>query len=250
MNGYVVFLFLMMNFLGFSQCEDSDKFDLGGSYHSKTSNYFILQSNHRSNNFCNSKQVKKTAEFILDKAKSYIINRAGDKFYKKLKFYQIEVNYSASIDSTHSRQTICELSDFEHTFWVIYAYKNKKVKYAFGLEFDKDGNMISENQFPKFIEGQNFEKFTAICDALAVVKSDERFAGKKVENIELAYLDEVNSFCWLVIEQDPRPKELGKLEYYALDLYYINATTNELVTIKQETKARISCGYKLDYKKD
>lgn len=246
MKGYVVFLFLMMNFLGFSQCEDSDKLSVGRC-HSGKANYIPFDYNigDTIQYCCDINKIKKYSDFILSKSRKYIINRAGDKFFRKLELgNELNVNYNDSLKISYEDQSLYRLSEIEHTYSVFYIYKNKNIVYAFELEFDKEGNMISENQFPKFIEGQDFEKFTPLCDALAVVKNDERFAGKKVKNIELAYLDEVNSFCWLIIEQDPAPKELGKWEQYSLDLYYINAVTNELVTIKKEAKARISCGYK------
>lgn len=91
-------------------------------------------------------------------------------------------------------------------------YKNKNIEYAFGLEFDKNGEMISENKFPKYSENNNFENLEDYCLALNLVKKDKRFKNKKVDYVELSYLDASNSFCWLIEEQKSMNKEFEKWE--------------------------------------
>ncbi|MFB9097390.1 MULTISPECIES: hypothetical protein [Flavobacterium] len=50
------------------------------------------------------------------------------------------------------------------------------------------------------------------CNTLEIVKKDKRFKDKIVDYIELAYLNNLNSFCWLVKEKRKPNKELGKWE--------------------------------------
>jgi hypothetical protein len=111
-------------------------------------------------------------------------------------------------------------------------YSNGNVEYGFGLEFNKDGEMISENKFPDFSKNPMAENLTTICSPLEVVKKAKRFSNKQVELVELAYLDAINSFCWLVKEKRG-PTECGTSRY-VLDLFYVNANTNKLETVQQE----------------
>ena len=60
--------------------------------------------------------------------------------------------------------------------------------------------------------------------------------------IELNYLDEKNSFRWLIQEKLDIQK-LG-ISKYSLDMYYINANNNKLETINKKKGSVIACGIK------
>ena len=104
-----------------------------------------------------------------------------------------------------------------------------------------DKNKNSESKFPESSLNPEFESFINPCIALEKVKSDKRFKDKKVDFIELAYLDDVNSFCWLVKEKTDQPKNLG-LNYYSVDLFYVNANKNIIELIKEQNGTIIACG--------
>ncbi|KGO84704.1 hypothetical protein Q765_20350 [Flavobacterium rivuli WB 3.3-2 = DSM 21788] len=243
MKYFVLFFFLLPR-LVFSQCEDSDKLETGGSHLSKSKNYipfaYIPQNASDSISYgIDIHTIKKYSDFILDKAEQYIINRANKDFYSRLEFDQVEVNYLNTEIKDYENRELYELSNFDYTYWMLYTYRYENIKYVFGLEFNKDGKMISENMFPKFSEDKDSELFTGICDALASVKGSPKFKNKKVDFIELSYIDEVNSFCWLIKEKIAL--EIG-VHNYSVNLYYVNANTNKLVNIKKESGSYIACG--------
>ena len=243
---FIITIFLI-SFSGFSQCDDIDKLKLGGTYLSKTSNYipFDFEILDTIKYCCDSKKIEKYLDIIIPKAKKHITQRANADFYTRLEIYQIEVNYDESIDISYSNQELYELSNFPtHTYWILYTYRNKGFEYAFGLQFDKDGKMISENKFPDFLLNPNFENIIEPCLALKKVKSDKRFSDKKVEFIELTYLEDISSFCWLITEERKHSEKLG-VQNYSVDLFYVNAITNEIELIKKENGTIISCGYEM-----
>jgi len=250
MKKYLLLFLLAIQYLSFSQCSDASKYDLGGSYMSRSSNY--IPFNYLPENPADSisygidiKRIQKYAAFVFDKAKQYIVNRAGKRFYDRLEFYQLEVNYHNIDIHTYEDTALYELSNFDHSYWMIYTYRSKGIEYAFGLEFDSQGKMISENKFPAYSNNRNFEDFIDICDAVLLVKSLKKFKDKKVDFIELDYLEEADSFCWLIQEEKAPNKELGKYEEYVINLYYVNANTLKLEAVKEKKGVSIACGAKL-----
>ena len=102
--------------------------------------------------------------------------------------------------------------------------------------------------FPKYSENVGFENLTNYCGALEIVKKDKRFKNKIVDFIELAYMDNLNSFCWLVEEKEEPTKELGKWEEKKVNQYYVNANTNKLESIIVKKSTSISCGISITKK--
>lgn len=202
-EAFYIFIIFLFTVKGFSQCKDIDKLELGGAYLSKTSNYIAFEKKYKDSVYYDSvadptniKKIGKYSDFILKKSKEYIVQRANINFFNELELYQIEVNYDDAVKIDLSNPDLFELSNYPNiTYWVIYTYHNKGIKYAFGLEFDKSGNMVSKAKFPDSSLNPKFETLTAPCLALEKVKSDKRFKGKKVQFIKLSYLEEANSFC-------------------------------------------------------
>ena len=241
---------MLISYLSFSQCEDADKLDLGGTYLSKTKNYISFEEKHKDSIYLENisypediKKIEKYSNFILLKAEKYIIERGGNEFYKKLKIDCIEVNYKDSVKVNYQDTNIYNLSNYSVTYWILYLYKNKNIGYAFGLEFDKNGEMISENMFPKYTENNNFENLTDYCQALNLIKKDKRFKNKKVEYIELSYLAVSNTFCWLIKEKKSMNKEFEKWEEKTVNLYFVNANNNKLELVKESKSYTIACGF-------
>ena len=229
---YCTFLFFILPVFGFSQCKDFDKLDFGGTHASKTRNHipFDLNITDTTKYCCDIKRIQSYSEFIIAKAKGFIIGRTNETFYKRLEINQIDVNYPKSVVIAYQSPSLYNLSNFDISYWIIYTYSNDNVRYGFGLEFNKNGEMISENKFPNFENNKQAENLTDICSALNVVNN--AFSGKEIDLIELAYLDSVNSFCWLLKEK-PGPMECGS-HVYAIDLFYVNANTNKLEMVKQQ----------------
>ena len=124
----------------------------------------------------------------------------------------------------------------------MYLYKNDNIKYAFGLEFDKNGEMISENMFPIYSDNTNFENLTDYCLALNLVKKDKKFKNIKVDYIKLTYLDIAKTFCWLIEEKTKPNKEFGKWEENCVNQFYVNANTNKLEKVIEKKYMTIASG--------
>jgi hypothetical protein len=234
--------------LGFSQCENASKLKLGGTYMSQTNNSIPFEVKYKDSIYHEDifypfdlKKIEKYSSFILLKAKTYIVNRAGENFFKNIQFESLEVNYPETIKVEYENEDLFKLENYTVKYWVLYTYKNNNIKYAFGLEFDKNGKMISENKFPKFSKNKDFENLTNYCKALELVEKNKRFKNKEVELIKLEYIDKLNSFCWLV-EEKMKIEKLGTQEY-SIDLYYVNANTNKLESIKKNTGIVTACGF-------
>ena len=254
---HLIILFTLVSYFGYSQCEDSDKLDLGGTYLSRTRNYIPFEVKYKDSIYLEDisypqdvKKIEKYYNFICEKSKDYIESRGGKDFYKNLKIDHLEVNFDKDSGYDYAKESTYELSNFEYySYWILYTYTNKNIKYAFGLEFDKNGKMISENKFPEISLNPNFENLTDYCIALDLVKKDIRFKNKKVDFIELSYVDEKNSFCWLVKEKMGLPNKIG-INEYSINSFFINANSNKLEQVKNESGNYIACGSKkITYKK-
>lgn len=254
---FVILIIFLVSISGFSQCEDIDRLRMGGTHLSKTHNYLYFKAIDKDKIYYDNiaypidiAKIEKYSDFILEKAKGFIIARASVEFFNKLEIYQVEVNYDDSIKAIYSNQDLFELSNFPtHTYWIIYDYQNNGYEYAFGLEFDKDGNMISENKFPDFSLNPGFENLNEPCLALEKVKSDERFKDKKVDYIELAYLNEINSFCWLIREdKDVQMAKIDvndhKFHKYRVNNFFVNANTSIIEKISTQEGEVIYCTFK------
>jgi len=121
--------------------------------------------------------------------------------------------------------------------------------YSFGLEFDKQGNLVSSEKFPDFSKNKKAENLIEICQAIEIVKQAERFENKVIESIELNYLHETNSFVWLIKED--KDKQLEKIDTsdhkyhkYTIDKFYINANTSVIEKISTQDGQVIYCTFK------
>lgn len=258
---FSILIIFLTTISGFAQCEDIDKLELGGTYLSRTRNYIPFEIKYegkieKENIFYpyDIKNIEKYSNFILLKTKEYIVERAGVEFYNKLEMGQFQVNYFDNIKAEYDKPELYELANYNVTYWILFTYRNNGFEYAFGLEFDKGGKMVSENKFPDFSLNPEFENLTEPCLALQKVKSDERFKDKKVDFIELAYIDDINSFCWL-IQEDYNVSEKQKIEFekwyeYSEQSFFVNANTNVIEKIENNKKQVVYCGYKLSKKKD
>lgn len=204
----LLFLMIFFSSLTYGQCPDYNKLETGGTYLSRTNNYIPFEIKHKDSIYLadtfyplDMNLIEKYSSFILSKAKAYIINRAGKNFFKNIQLESMEVNYPENVRVVYENSELYELENYDVKYWVLYTYKKDNYKYAFCLLFDKKGNMISENKFPDISKNPSFENYVSPCDALKLVKNHKKFRDEKVDFIELAYLDEINSFCWLVQEE-------------------------------------------------
>jgi hypothetical protein len=215
---------------------------------SRTNNYIPFEIKSKDSIYHDSifypfdmKMIGKHSSFILSKAKTYIVNRAGESFFKNIELESIEVNYPKNIKVEYENLKLFELDNYDVKYWVLYTYKKDTYKYAFGLLLDKKGNMISENVFPDISKKPLFENYINPCIALNLARSDKRFINKKIDYIELAYVDELNTFCWL-IQEDWIPTKLG-VSNYELSSFYVNANSAKIEKVIKVKRTSIACGF-------
>ena len=245
---------LLFNNYLVGQCLDFDKLETGGTVLSRTHNRIPFEIKFKDSIYYDDifypfdiKYIEKYADNILSKAQAYIIDRGGEKFFKNLTMESLEVNYPETVKADYENTALYELDHYDVKYWVKYYYRKNGYKYVFGLYFDRTGNLISEHKFPELKRNLNFENYTNHCEALNLVRNKRRFKGKKVDFIELAYVDEINSFCWLIKERK-FPEKLGVFKHN-LDLYFVNANTNKLEKVMTEQISGIACGIEVKKKK-
>jgi hypothetical protein len=253
---FSILITLLISINGFAQCDDIDKLELGGTYLSRTRNYIPFEIKYegkieKENTFYpyDLKYIEEYSTYILLKTKEYITERAGIDFYNKLEMGQFQVNFLDSVKAEYDNPKLYELSNYNVTYWILFTYRNKGFEYAFGLEFDKDGKMVSENKFPDFSLNPEFENLIEPCIALEKVKTDERFKDKEVDFIELAYLDEINSFCWLISED--KDVQMAKIDVsdhkyhkYEIENFFVNTNTSVIEKISTQKGQVIYCTFK------
>lgn len=256
-NTFTILLIFLFSFSGFSQCRDINKLETGGTYYLRSGNYIPFEVKYTDKVYYDDifypfdiKKIEKYSDIILLKVKDYIVSRANIDFYNRLELHVFRVNYDDSIKVSYENQSLYNLSNYNVTYWIFYTYRNNGYEFAFGLEFDKDGKMISENKFPSSKLNPDFENFIKPCKALHKVKTDDRFFNKKVDYIELAYLDEINSFCWLIQENYDISDEIENIEfekwyYYSELRFYVNANKNVIEKVGEVNKSIIYSGSEL-----
>lgn len=244
----ILFLITFISSLSYGQCEDYDKLETGGTYLSRTNNYIPFEIKYNDSIYRDDvfypfdiKIIEKYSNPILLKAKTYIINRAGENFYKNVEFESMEVNYPENIKVSYENYELYKLENYDVKYWIKYSYTKDNYKYAFCLLFDKVGKLISENKFPDISKNPNFENYISPCEALNLVKNKRRFRNKIIDFIELAYIEEINSFCWLIKEKK-LPTKLG-INKYKLESYFVNANSNKLEKVTVENRVSIACGF-------
>ncbi|MFT4684962.1 MAG: hypothetical protein ACI863_001576 [Flavobacteriales bacterium] len=245
----------LISISGFSQCDDIENLKFGGYYGDSSFKnvemafkYFSIDID-TTQYCCDINKIKKHADFILDKSKKHIVNRANADFFKKLIFQDIMVIYHDFKKLENYYDVYLDLDKCgKITYWITYEYQfSESVKYGFGLEFDKQGNLVSNEKFPDFTENTLAEKIIEVCQAIETVKKHEKFKNKTIESVELNYLDETNSFVWL-IKEDRKPQlakkatELEKWYDYSVDSYYVNGNTNQIDKIQTQDGRIIYCG--------
>jgi hypothetical protein len=234
----------------FTQNTDIDKLKFGGSSGMSPKNYSPMTDYYQyyynetvdsTAHCCPQTRIKKYFEFITEKSRLLIVDRAGIDFYNTLilkNFVIIYPNYKEFSNFYDIKYNI-DIFD-EVIYWVVYSYfHNSKVEYGFGVELNKNGECISEIQIPKQTNNRSFRNIISFNKALEIAR--EHLKSKPIESVSLEYCAEINSFCWLVTE-DYKPqiqRKIGenKIQFFnntfEIELLYINAQNGTIV--KSET---------------
>jgi hypothetical protein len=255
MNNTVFLLTLsLISNLVYSQCEESNKLKFGGTYgdssfkNSEMAFKYFSYNADTTQYCCDIKSIKLYADFIIEKSEKHITQRAGSDFFDKLIFQDIMVIYHDFKKLDNYYETYLDLDRCgKITYWITYEYQfSNSVKYGFGLEFDKEGHLVSSEKFPDFSKNPKAEEIIDACTAIQRVRHDKQFENKQIKSIELNFLEETNSFCWLVkedenIQLDKKIREPGKFYDYSVRSFYVNGNTNKIDKIHTQHGQIIYC---------
>lgn len=111
------------------------------------------------------------------------------------------------------------------SYWLTYKYlQDTSIEYLFGIEYDFEGNRVSDDKFPDISKNKKFMKIIELCKAIDIVKNQNNVQIDSIKSIELNYDNDINSYVWLITEDYPSTTT-GFHEY---DLIFINANSGEL----------------------
>jgi len=243
MKHYLSLLLLFLFTSGFCQCKDSEKYQYDNEPQ-VSGNYIPFIINRMSNDTtcCFVSKIGEYVEFIVDKAKDYIIKRGGAQFYEDAPLQMLYVHYPKNVTIDYQNEDLYNLSNYEVTYELYYSYwNNHSTEYNFSLKFDKEGKMIGSNQFPDISKNETFETFVDLCDALKTVKSTPQFRNRKVDKITLIYRDDTDFFYWVITDTELNQFPKGK-HVYTKNSYYVNANNGILEKIKKQTGTIIVSG--------
>ncbi len=179
-------------------------------------------------------------QLIMANAKDYLINRIGNKFYKKLNYYSSQViDFKKYKEIKKQKGWISKTSDRRVKYAVQYYFTvQDNMRYYISVVFDKDGNIISNDQLPNHTSNEQFDKIISVCEMKLIAEQDTIFTGKLL-NISLEYLNSVNSFVWRVEKpwiEGTKPRE--EIHRFLL----INAVSGQIIKRENETWTSVCTG--------
>lgn len=234
-----ILILILMTLGSFAQCPDSDKLKFGGTfatrygcYDPKTSSIQYYSYDIDTTEYCcHISKIQKYADFILKKSEDYIKQRAGSRFLEKLVFQDIMVIYhDYSIIPDYYDRIYNLDSCGKISYWLTYKYfSDTSIEYLFGIEFDSEGNRISEHKFPDISKNENFMNIIELCNAIDISKKQNIVQIDSIKTIELNYDNEISSFIWLFKEDYPENEGLNEF-----DVIYINANSGKIYKTEKE----------------
>ena len=240
----ITILYIGITNIILSQCPDYNKLRPGsqtqiGPFPNET--FIINYRLERKTNAecCDISKIQYYADNILKSVESYIVSRGNENFYNTIKLESFKVIYHEFTKIPDFYRLQFELSKCgKITYWLTYSYKpNEEVDYTFGIELNSNGKVISKHAFPEYDNNINFENFISVCQALEVAKNQKQVNIEPILSIQLAFLEESNSFCW-VVTQDFRPQLKKETSYnvykansgyYEINEIYIDANFGRIV---------------------
>lgn len=170
---------------------------------------------------------------IKDNAKKYLLERVGIDFYRKLNYYSSQiVDFKKYKEIKKQKGWISKRSDRRVKYAIQYYFiVQDSMRYYLSVVFDKDGNIISSDQFPNYKSNEQFDKTISVCDTKFIAEQDTIFPGRLL-NVSLEYFDNANTFVWRV-EKPPvagtKPRET--IHRFIL----INAVSGQIIKRETET---------------
>jgi hypothetical protein len=254
-NHFYILIFFFITAIANSQCNDLAKLTHGGTWKlpdtdsiAGTREYFYR--NGPTEFCCDIKSIQKFADVILDKSKTYIINRTNGSFFNELDFQDLTVIYHDYDKIYTTDENLYDLSNSGRiSYWLTYELMTpEKGRYIFGLEYDQNGELLSDSKFPDFGKNPNAGKINNPCEAIKIVTANEKFKNRIIESVSLVYDSETNSFCWLVKEDakkrlfEKEDFEFEKLYRYSSLWFYVNTSSNKLEHVKTVESQSVFCG--------
>lgn len=176
---------------------------------------------------------------IRENVKKYLIDRIGNEFYIKLNYYSCQVINLKKYKKKRKQKGWVSTSYDKRVKYAIQYYfiVQDSMRYYISIVFDKDGNIISNDQLPNYKNNLEFNNVISVCETKLIAEQDTVYPGKLL-NISLEYLDNENTFVWRI----EKPSIAGLKPRESIHRFIlINAVNGQI--IKRETETWTSgCG--------
>lgn len=230
MTRALLLMFLVVNGLfSFSQCIDKDKITYGGDwgdteYIHRCPTYSFAYGGDTSQNwnvltdpidiFQAPKSVRQLKPYLDSKIKEY----AGDKFFSKVRFNEVEVVYpnrlKAFLDSGRQNVTL-KYCKAKYLFYYDFM-PDSLMPYHIGIAVSPAGKIISKFNFPSKKDYKAIDTTFTYCQLIDIankVKPDI----EPIEEIQFQFHDNTKRFYWLVIAKIKNEKQ-GLNYFYQVEV--------------------------------
>jgi hypothetical protein len=243
-----ILIFCVTRLTVFSQCIDREKITYGGDW-----GFVDFIHRYPTYNFTFGGDTSKNWNVLDDpidivqapakvlSLKKVVDNKikefAGEKFYSKVTFNSVEVVYAdrlkAFIDS--GRQDVT-LKYCKAKYFFYYEFKPDTIAtFHIGIALDKNGNILSEFNFPTKNNYKSIDTTFTYCKLVEVARQVQRNIDP-IKEIKLEYNSKTKRFYWLISQGLVNEKE--GLNYF--NQVYIDANN---LTKATTSKASVSVIY-------
>ena len=217
-NFLVIFL-IIIQLRSFSQCIDSNKITYGGDwgytdYIHRCPTYSFAYGGDTSKSwnvltdpidiFQAPKTVRRLKLYVDGKIKEY----AGDKFYSKVKFDEVEVVYpnrlKEFLDSGRQDVTL-KYCKAKYLFYYDF-YPDSLTPYHIGVAVNSTGKIISPFKFPSKKRYKHIDTTFTYCKLISIAKK-VRSNIEAIEEIQFQFDDKNKLFYWLIVEKIKNEKQ-------------------------------------------
>jgi hypothetical protein len=245
MTRLFIFIFILgSNKSIFSQCIDKEKIKYGGDwagteYIHLCPTYSFAFGGDTSTRWnvldpVDISLAPKTLMPIKHKVEMAIKKFAGNEFYSKIKFYEVEIVFENKLKALlDSGMEGISMKNCKAKYYFSYYFTpDSLTSYHIGIAVNKSEAIISPFLFPSKREYLPIDKTFSYCKILEIARKVQKDIDP-IEEIQFQFDSKSKRFYWLVIEQIKNQKEglnyLNEVEIDAADL-----TKTKLIKAKVE----------------
>lgn len=179
---------------------------------------------------------------IMDSANSYLIHRVGKAFIEKINqpiYQELKLELMDSIRTTNPCVSIENCHDTTVKYVISYNFNLPKgMKYYFTLLYNRNGELISNEQLPEFELSINSFNFIEPCIAIEITDKDSVYK-QRAKNITLDFSQKLNAFVWIVEKEE----SINRFNEYTIPTLVLNATNGRILE-RYLNKRMLACHQK------